>query len=73
LDGAKDRFKRRLENLFSILRHSRCLKRARFEIKMRKDVYEKYHADNVRDLHAEGVLIKVKACPDYLAPKGVSS
>jgi hypothetical protein len=73
LDAAKDRFKRRLENLFSILRHSRCLKRARFEIKMRKDVYEKYHEENVRDLHAEGVQVKVKGCPDYLAPKGVSS
>jgi len=54
-----------------MLRHFRCLKRARFEIKMRKDVYERYHAENIIDLHAEGVQVKVKGCPEYLGPKGV--
>jgi hypothetical protein len=54
-----------------MLRNSRCLKRARFEIKMRKDVYVRYHEENIRDLHAEGVQVKVKGCPDYLGPKGV--
>ena len=71
MNAAKDRFKGRLENLFSMLRHFRCLKRARFEIKMRKDVYERYHAENIIDLHAEGVQVKVKGCPEYLGPKGV--
>ncbi len=72
LNAAKDRFKARLENLFSMLRHSRCLKRARFEIKMRRDVFEKFHAENVRGhLHEEGVEVKVKGYPEYNGPKGV--
>jgi hypothetical protein len=38
---------------------------------MRRDFYKKLHAEDVRDLDAEGVQGKVKDCLKSLGPKGV--